>query len=258
MRWPGGAPFAVSITVDVDGEHGLPDGGAGWEHRLTSRSERRYGITHGLPRVLAVLARADVRGTFYVPGAVAAEDPDAVAAIVAGGHEVGHHGHRHVRLDEMGSAREQLADLTAGIEVLEAAVGYRPRGYRAPGWELTPETLHALAGHGFTFDSSLMHSDDFCRIVSGERELWELPVHWSLDDAPHFARGSEPEALSRIWSAELAMARAESRLITFTLHVDILGRPSRVAVLEGITEEARRAGAWIAPHCDVVEHLAAP
>jgi peptidoglycan-N-acetylglucosamine deacetylase len=258
VRWPGGAPCAVSITVDVDGEHGLPDGGAGWEHRLTARSERRYGIARGLPRVLAVLATAGVRGTFYVPGAVAAEDPDAVAAIVAGGHEIGHHGHRHVRLDEMGSVREQLADLEAGIEALEAAVGYRPLGYRAPGWELTPETLHALAEHGFQFDSSLMHSDDVCRIASGERELWELPVHWTLDDAPHFASGGDADALLRIWRAELGVARGEGRHVTYTLHPEILGRPHRIGVLEALVEDAAAAGAWVAAHGAVVAHLAAP
>ena len=39
---------ALSITVDVDGAAGLPGGGAGYEHRLSSWSERTYGITRGL------------------------------------------------------------------------------------------------------------------------------------------------------------------------------------------------------------------
>ena len=83
-------------------------------------------------------------------------------------------------------------------------------------------------------------------------------MHWSLDDAPHFARGGEPDALWRIWSAELAMARAEGRSITYTCHPEILGRPSRVTLVERLVDAAQTAGAWIAPHRDIVEHLASP
>ena len=60
--------MAVCITVDVDGEAGLPDGGRGYEHRLSSRSERSYGLLRGLPRVLGVLGEFGVLATFYVPG----------------------------------------------------------------------------------------------------------------------------------------------------------------------------------------------
>ena len=254
MSWPGGAAFAVSITVDVDGCYGLPQGGRGWEHRLTPRSERLYGLTRGLPRILGVLARAGVLGTFYVPGAVAADHPDAVAAIAADGHEVGHHGHRHLRPDELDEG-EQLHELQAGLEALSDFV---PAGYRAPGWELTPPTLRALGEHGFTHDSSLMGDDDPYGVRAGPRTLWELPVHWSLDDAPHFARGGDPAALGEIWLAELRCAEAEGRHVTYTLHPEILGRPHRVGLLARLLEEAGSRGAWLAPHAQVVERLAAP
>ena len=101
-----------------------------------------------------------------------------------------------------------------------------------------------------------MGQDGVHRIASNERELWELPVHWSLDDAPHFAAGGEPDALWRIWSAELAAARADRRHLTYTLHPEILGRPSRLPLLERLLEESLAAGAWIAPHRDVVAHVA--
>jgi peptidoglycan/xylan/chitin deacetylase (PgdA/CDA1 family) len=254
MSWPGGAAFAVSVTVDVDGCYGLPHGGRGWEHRLSSRSERLYGLTRGLPRILALLSRAGVLGTFYVPGAVAVDHPDALAAIAAGGHEVGHHGHRHLRPDEIDEA-EQTHELRAGLEALADFV---PAGYRAPGWELTPATLRALGEHGFTHDSSLM-GDDGCYVVrAGPRTLWELPVHWTLDDAPHFASGGDPAVLGEIWLAELRCAEAEGRHVTFTLHPEILGRPHRVGVLERLIEEAATRGAWLAPHAQVVEHLSVP
>ncbi len=254
MSWPGGATFAVSITVDVDGCYGLPHGGSGSEHRLSSRSERLYGITHGLPRILALLARAGVLGTFYVPGAVAAEDADAIAAIAAGGHEIGHHGHRHLVPAEIEES-EQRQELEAGLEALN---GYSPAGYRAPGWELAPATLRGLGELGFTHDSSLMGDLSPYGVRAGSRTLWELPVHWTLDDAPHFALGGDPAVLGEIWRAELLCAEAEGRHLTYTLHPEILGRPHRAVILEQLLVEAASRGAWMAPHAEVVEHLSAP
>ncbi|HKG65336.1 MAG TPA: polysaccharide deacetylase family protein [Solirubrobacteraceae bacterium] len=256
MSWPGGAAYAVSVTVDVDGTFGLPRGGDGSEARLTSRSERSYGVLRGVPRILAILAGARVTGTFYVPGAVAAEHPETVGAIAAGGHEVGHHGHRHRRPDELSDA-EQRHELAAGLEALTSIVGKRPTGYRAPEWEMAPYTLDALAGLGFSHDSSLMSDDDVCRVPSGSGSVIELPVHWSLDDAPHFDRGGDPATLSAMWHAELDMARAEGRHVTFTMHPEILGRPHRACILERLVERALGDGAWIAPHREVAAHVGA-
>jgi peptidoglycan-N-acetylglucosamine deacetylase len=232
---------AVAITVDVDGEAGLPDGGRGHEQRLSSRSERLYGLRRGLPRVLAALAEVDAPATFFVPGVTAERHPQELRAIVAAGHEIGHHGHAHRRLDELGEA-EQRADLDSGITALAALTGVPPRGYRAPCWELTPFTLRLLGERGFAYDSSLMGDDRPYRVRAGPRELVELPVHWTLDDAPHFAATTDPSGLLRAWGDELALAAREDRPVTFTLHPDILGRPSRIDVLRRLLDAAWTLG----------------
>jgi peptidoglycan/xylan/chitin deacetylase (PgdA/CDA1 family) len=226
----------IAITVDVDGEAGLPDGGRGYEHRLSSRSERTYGLLRGLPRLLAVLAEFGAPATFYVPGVTAQRHPDAVRELAARGHELGHHGHTHRRPDTLSPAG-QRAEITEGVAAL-AELGERPRGYRAPGWELTPLTLELLGAHGFGYDSSLMDDDRPYRLGG----LVELPVHWSLDDAPHFAATADPTALMHVWCDEVALAATEGRAITLTLHPEILGRPHRVDVLRRVLELARRRG----------------
>jgi peptidoglycan-N-acetylglucosamine deacetylase len=255
MSWPGDAALAVSITIDVDGTYGLPDGGAGWEARLSSRAERNYGIRRGLPRILAVLDHAGARATFYVPGAVASEHPATFEELARSGHEIAHHGHRHLRPDRI-SASEQRHELESGLEAITSVLGAPPTGYRAPEWELAPETLGALAELGFTHDSSLLGDDDRpYRLDSGTGTVLELPVHWTLDDAPHFAAFGGTEGLVAIWRAELAAAAEEGRHVTFTMHPEIIGRPHRVHVLEQLVEAAQAARAWVAPHRDVVSHL---
>lgn len=247
---------AASLTIDVDGEAGLPDGGANHAHRLTSRSERRYGLTRGLARILEPLERSGVRATFYIPGIVVLEHAGMVSDLVARGHELGHHGHRHLRTDAL-DAGAQARELERGLEAFDAVVGRRPTGYRSPGWELTPDTLALLPALGFTHDSSLMDDDRPYRLDVGGTSLLELPVHWTLDDAPHFAAGGSAAALSRAWISELRLAAREGRHVTFTAHPEIAGRPHRVEIIDALVAEGDALGIrWITHGAACAEALA--
>ena len=226
----------LSITVDVDGAAGLPGGGAGYERRLSSWSERTYGLGAGLERILRVLDEFEARATFYVPGVTAVRHPDEVAAIAAR-HEIGHHGHTHRRPDLLDAA-EQRAEVAAGVGALEQVTGAVPRGYRAPGWELTPDTLEAVVAAGLAWDSSLMGDDRPYAIEAAGRRLVELPVHWALDDAPHFAHTTDTAGLLATWIAELCAARREDRHTTITCHPEILGRAHRIDVLRRLLDAA--------------------
>ncbi len=201
----------------------------------------------GCRRLLDAFARFAVAGTFYVPGVIAIAHRDEICALVAAGHELGHHGHTHRRPDTLAAAA-QHAELSDGLAALEALTGAPVRGYRAPGWELTPVTLRRLGTLGFTHDSSLMGDDRPYRIAAGEQTLIELPVHWSLDDAPHFAHSTDPAGLLAVWLSELRHARAEQRHLTLTLHPEILGRPHRLDCLLTILDELRQTDTTTLTH----------
>ena len=227
--------WGVSVTFDVDGEAGVAVG------RLSRRSEGRFGVVRGVGRVVEVLARFEVRATFYVPGVVVQAEPVMVRELVAAGHEVAHHGHEHrvsVELDAAG----QRAEIERGIAAIEDCLGARPAGYRSPGWELTSCTLALLGEHGFAYDSSLMGDDRPYRIHAGERELVELPVHWSLDDVPYLAWTAQHGPLRHwrdalaCWIAEADAARHDQRHLTYTLHPDICGRAHRLPLLERLLD----------------------
>jgi peptidoglycan/xylan/chitin deacetylase (PgdA/CDA1 family) len=225
----------IAITVDVDGEAGL---GAGFGERLSSRSERVYGLVRGLPRVLAALEEFGAAATFYVPGVTALAWPDEIGELVARGYEVGHHGHTHTRPDLLSDPRGEIADGLAALRSLGADV----RGYRAPCWELSPATLDLLPEH-FGWDSSLMGDD---RPYVLENGLIELPVHWSLDDAPYFP--GDVRVLQHAWRSELAVAAAEVRPLTLTLHPEILGRGHRIDALRRVLDDAARLGVATITH----------
>ena len=237
--------FGVTISVDVDGEAGLPGGGAG--ESLTARSERRYGLGRGLERLLAALDEVGAEGTFYVPGVVAAAHPDVVIAILDAGHEIGHHGHEHLHPDAIDEAR-QRAELERGIEALAEVTGRAPAGYRAPGWALSDTTLALLAELAFAWDSSLMQDDRPYRIETASGPLWELPVQWTLDDAAWLAHPSDPQGMLAVWAAEIACARREERHLTVTLHSEVSGLGHRTDAIRRLLGDLADDGTVLASH----------
>lgn len=261
--WPAGHQVAVSLTFDVDAEAGFLGDGEQYARRLTTLSEGRFGVTRGLPRILALLTRHGIRGTFFVPGYTAELHPGAVAAILADGHEIGHHGYMHLRND-LASASEQRTEIERGLAALAAAGAPGPSGYRSPAWEMTPETLSLLVEHGFGYDSSCMGDDRPYLETWGSEQILELPVHWSLDDWPRFGWSidhggnvAHPAELLESWHAEFRAARAEGRLVTYTMHPEVIGRAYRLAQLERLIELiAEAGGAWFAPLGEIARHVA--
>ena len=126
--------LAASFTFDVDAESAVLNVDAAHADRMSVMSHQAYGPLVGVPRLLAMLARHEVRSTFFVPGYTAVRYPDVVRAIVDGGHEVAHHGYLHEVLT--GKTREQeAAILDRGSEALAKLTGEAPVGFRAPMWE---------------------------------------------------------------------------------------------------------------------------
>jgi peptidoglycan-N-acetylglucosamine deacetylase len=261
--WPGNAEAAVALTFDVDGEAPWLSEGPEYASRLTMLSQGRFGPTRGLSRILGLLAGLEIKATFYVPGHTADRHPGAVAAILADGHEVSHHGYLHRGTDDLDPAA-QRAELEQGLTAL-GKLGVRPDGYRSPGWELTPQTLDLLGELGFSYDASLMADDRPYWVTSRDRPLLELPGHWSLCDWPYFGwtpyHGgllADPAAVERIWLAEFESARQDRRAVTYTMHPEAIGRGYLVQMLDSvITKMAERGRPWFATHAQIAD-LASP
>ncbi len=257
IAWPGGS-VAISFTVDFDADVGMD-----WREldgRLTSTSEARFGAVRGVWRLLELFAEKKISTTFYVPGEIAERWPEEVRAIVAAGHEIGHHGHFHLFNDRVDAAG-QRAELDRGLHALGDLLGHAPRGYRSPGWELTPETVELLLDRGFTFDSSCMGDDRPYVERSGGHAILELPVHWSLDDWVYYAFSRDaggpmvdPDAVYHCWLREFESALAEGRHVTYTLHPECSGRGYRSRTVGLLIDQMRaRADVWFAQHGAVAD-----
>ena len=56
-------------------------------------------------------------------------------------------------------APDEADQLDRGSAAIERLTGRRPRGYRSPGWDLSPNSVELLIDRGFVYDSSMMGHD---------------------------------------------------------------------------------------------------
>jgi peptidoglycan/xylan/chitin deacetylase (PgdA/CDA1 family) len=223
-------------------------------------SRGEFGPRVGLPRILDLLSRKRVKGTFFVPSHTAVSFPQAVLRIQEEGHEIAVHGYCHE--SPVALAPEEETDLLKrSIAKLQTVLGssFHPVGYRSPAWDLSENSIAILEARGFVYDSSLM-ADDFVPYhprrgdrIDGESfvpgpptGMWEFPVAWELDDYPYFHWSSRPlnpslrstDDVLALWRGEYDYCHehVKNGVFTLTNHPEIIGRGPRILMLEQLID----------------------
>ncbi|MBM3463224.1 MAG: polysaccharide deacetylase family protein [Armatimonadetes bacterium] len=100
------------------------------------------------PRVLDVLKKNQVKGTFFMVGKSVEQHPDLVRRIVAEGHVVGSHSfsHRCMPLLDQKSLEEEI---DRAAEAIEKVTGQKPRYFRPPWGMYNRAVLDALRKRGY-------------------------------------------------------------------------------------------------------------
>ena len=128
----------------------------------SQHTSRVVANTH---RILDLLARHDVKATFFVLGWVADRFPQLVRDIHGAGHEIGSHSHEH-RLIYNQTPDQFRDDLRRSRNAIQDACGASITAFRAPSFSITKKSLWALdilAEEGFLVDSSIFptHHDRY-------------------------------------------------------------------------------------------------
>ncbi|HYG68452.1 MAG TPA: polysaccharide deacetylase family protein, partial [Anaeromyxobacteraceae bacterium] len=206
------------------------------EDRLFGRfSYGRYGVRAGLPRLLAMLERRGIRATVFITARDAQRHPDAVRALRDAGHEIASRGMDLTALPLLEDKESE--SLEKSQEILTRIAGDSPTGFRAPGGELSSQTLHLLAGLGFAYDSSFQDDDHPYVFSLGARSIAEIPTVQALDDSLPFSARHTHARVVKIWREEFEALYREGCLVPLTVHLrGDLGftRAARIAALEGL------------------------
>jgi peptidoglycan/xylan/chitin deacetylase (PgdA/CDA1 family) len=258
--WPDNKTSAFCFSVDVDAHSPWM-----WNNRdnppalLSQLEQRHFGPRVGMARFAQLLERYGIKGSFFVPGAVAEAHPWMLPELLEAGHEVGLHGYFHELVTQT-EDEEFSRVLEASIDLFVAQTGAKPAGFRSPAWEMTPHMLAEIKRHGF-YDSSLMGFDTPYSVDG----ITEVPVNWATDDAIFFKFLGGPgmdswppvgtDQVLSAWKEELAASFEFGSLFMLTVHDWISGRGARVAMLDRLLAELMsRSDVWVATVGEVAAH----
>ena len=264
IPWPNGAKCACAITFDMDADSLIhvsrPKDG---NERLYPISMGRYGPTVAIPRILETYRRLGLKQSFFIPGWCLETYPEAVEAILKGGHEIGHHGWIHE--DPIGTIGNQREPFEKALDTHKRICGKQPKGYRAPVYNITSEVVDLLIEHDFSYDSSMMADDIPYVVETPKGEIYEMPVHWGADDWPPFAHYDEigymmpvrgPSAgLSGFWEEFDAQYEAGG-FFMLIVHPFLTGRLARWRLVEQWLETTlENKDVWFAPLEEIQAHV---
>ena len=266
--WPKGYRAAASFTFDVDAESCVLAHDPTSVNRMSLMSHQAYGPRVGVPTLLRVLHRQQVKATFFVPGFTAECYPEVVRAIADAGHEIGHHGYLHEQMQGI-DATTEAGYIDRGLRALRNVAGVTPVGYRAPWWEMNWHTAQLLSDRGFLYDSSLLDGDAPYRFTvapGSASTMIEIPVDWALDDWEQYAfypgwTGSgvieSPQKARDMWLFEAVAQHRQGGCWVLTNHPFISGRPGRAYALEQLIEGVKALdGMWVTTLAEIADHTA--
>jgi peptidoglycan-N-acetylglucosamine deacetylase len=152
-----GSPTLVSVDVE-DYYHEVPGG-----EEVFVRDGLPSNLARNTDRLLDMFAERDVQATFFILSCAAPRLLGQLDRMVDEGHEIACHGHSHGRATWM-EPKEFREDIRKGKATLEDLTGQEVRGYRAPYFAVTEQslwTLDEIRNAGFAYDSSVCPVKNF-------------------------------------------------------------------------------------------------
>ena len=247
--WPDGARLVISVSMQfesgvqpapVDGP--FPPVNLGFEDTATA-SWYAYGVREGIPRLLDLWDRYQIKVTSHMLGAAVEREPTLANEIVARGHEAAAHGQSSVPTYMLHPDEEREAYM-ANIESIEKATGTRPVGMNVFGMRHTPATLGLLQELGLRYHVDDVSSDEPSIVTANGKPFVIVPYTLRNND---FVRFSDSATTARAFVQELRddfdalyeEAAHRRRMMSVAIHDRIGGAPALSYALRDFLHYAR-------------------
>ena len=258
LEWPGGAPVAVWIAVNVEhypfGVPGLsivpitaslvPDPmNYGW---------RDYGARVGVFRMMEVFDDLGLPVSAPLHTDVCEHYPEIVDEGARRNWAWIAHG-RNNAAQQTGMEREaERTDLAEQTAIIERHTGWRPRGWLGPALTETFDTPDLLAELGYTHVLDWCNDDQPYRLRSGGGRLLSVPYSIEVNDIPLFlAKGVSGPDYERVLVdqfdvlCEQAERSGSGLVMAIPVHAFLVGLPFRLRYLRSALEHIAGSGrAW--------------
>ncbi|KAH0293101.1 polysaccharide deacetylase [Aureobasidium namibiae CBS 147.97] len=150
----------IVLSIDFDAISGWLGTSQHPDNNMADISSGYFSGYVGVSRLLKVFSRLAIsdKVTWCIPGHSLETFPEQAKQIVDSGAEIALHGYSHEGSTQM-TAQQERDVLVKTIGLVENLTGKKPRGYRAPLYQIQERTVRLLQEHGFLWDSSLAHLD---------------------------------------------------------------------------------------------------
>jgi peptidoglycan/xylan/chitin deacetylase (PgdA/CDA1 family) len=254
--WPNGKKVAVSVNVMFEtwSEGHAPTYSVQTTHLKSgtvdhaSKAWSTYGGRVGVWRIISMLDRLRIPGTFFTNARCAEEYPDAVRQIVKSGHDLGGHAYTQDQLLAYMSLAEQEMTIRKSVDILEACGGKKVTGWGSPVVAFTPETAGFLAKAGLAWTTDVTYVDLPIKIRTPNGVIAGVPT---TDFSDNRVMRASPRDLydAHKGTIDYLVGNEPLGLMVIVIHCQFGGRPLITAVLQEIlTYMSGLPAIWFARH----------
>jgi len=249
--WPEGARLVISVSMQFEAGAQPSSGASSPFPTIDSKYPDlpavkwyEYGFKEGIPRMLDLFERTEIKVTSHMVGAAVDLHPELAKEIVERGHEAAGHGQTWTPQFSMTPAEER-ASYEANIQSIERATGTRPLGFNAFWLRGTPRTLEILQSLGFIYHIDDVSRDEPFLVQVKGKPFAVVPYTLHTNDIVNYeGRNFSTDEFEKDLKNDFDMLYAESahrrRMMSVSAHDRITGRPGRAKVLENFIRYAQK------------------
>jgi len=202
-------------------------------------------------RIIELMSRNNMRGTFCVNARCAELFPEAVAQIVKSGHDVAGHGYVQDQLLAYLTPEEERATIRGCLDLLEKVSGQRPLGWLSPVLAYTEHTRRFLIEEKLLWHGDGRDSDLPNVIETSGGSIVHIPASDFTDN--RVLRAS-PMDLWDVYKQtfDYLYWNEPPALLALSMHCHFGGRPLISAVMEKILKYmAQYPDVWFASYGEI-------
>ena len=256
LSWPNGKKVAVSVTVMFEtwSDGHAPNYSVQTTHLKSgtvdhaSKAWSTYGGRVGVWRIINMLDRLQIPGTFFTSARCTEEYPVAVKQIVKSGHDLGGHSYTQDQLLAYMTVEQQEATIRNSIDLLESCGGRKVTGWASPVVAFTPETAGLLAKAGLTWTTDVTYADLPIKIPTPHGVIAGVPT---TDFSDNRVMRASPRDLFDVYKGTFDYLHQNEPmgLLVFVIHCQFGGRPLITAVLQDVLKYILQfPDVWFARH----------
>lgn len=249
--WPDGARFVISLSLQMEAGAQPERGAMGPWGSLDPQypdfpTEKwyEYGVKEGIPRLLDMYGRRQVKVTSHMVGLAVTKHPALAKEIVQRGHEAAAHGQTWSPI-YASSREEERASYEANIKAIQSATGVKPLGYNAPGMRASAHTFEILQDLDFLYHTDDLSRDEPFVIAVRRKPFVVVPYTFQLNDLQNYENRWHTCAefateLKNEFDALYVESDRRRRMMSVSTHDRVAGRASRTRVIEDFIVYAQR------------------